>query len=59
MKTRFAAASIIMLAICTQSNAQLGLFSKEQRVELTRDWKGERFPDGRPKVRSRPCARVR
>jgi regulator of RNase E activity RraA len=26
------------------------MFSKEQRVELTRDWHGERFPDGRPKV---------
>jgi regulator of RNase E activity RraA len=30
--------------------AQLGMFSKEQRLELTREWKGERFPDGRPKV---------
>jgi regulator of RNase E activity RraA len=26
------------------------MFSKEQRVELTREWQGERFPDGRPKV---------
>ena len=26
------------------------MFSKEQRLELTREWKGERFPDGRPKV---------
>jgi len=23
---------------------------KEQRLELTREWKGDRFPDGRPKV---------
>lgn len=30
--------------------AQLGMFSKEQRVDLTREWTGERFPDGRPKV---------
>ncbi len=30
--------------------AQLGMWSKEQRVEFTREWKGERFPDGRPKV---------
>jgi len=30
--------------------AQLGLFSKEQRIDLTREWQGERFPDGRPKV---------
>jgi regulator of RNase E activity RraA len=26
------------------------MFTKEQRIELTREWKGERFPDGRPKV---------
>jgi regulator of RNase E activity RraA len=26
------------------------MFTKEQRLELTREWKGERFPDGRPKV---------
>jgi regulator of RNase E activity RraA len=26
------------------------MFTKEQRIELTRDWKGERFEDGRPKV---------
>lgn len=30
--------------------AQLGTYSKEQRIEFTREWKGERFPDGRPKV---------
>jgi regulator of RNase E activity RraA len=30
--------------------AQLGMFSKEQRVALTPEWKGERFADGRPKV---------
>jgi regulator of RNase E activity RraA len=32
------------------AQAQLGLFSKEQRIDLTRAWKGERFPDGRPRV---------
>ena len=30
--------------------AQLGMFSPEQRREFTREWKGERFADGRPKV---------
>lgn len=30
--------------------AQLGMFTAEQRIMLTPDWKGERFPDGRPKV---------
>ena len=29
---------------------QLGMFSTEQRITLTREWKGERFPDGRPRV---------
>jgi 4-hydroxy-4-methyl-2-oxoglutarate aldolase len=32
------------------AHAQLGLFSKEQRIDYTREWKGERFPDGRPRV---------
>ena len=30
--------------------AQVGSFSKEDLLELTAAWKGERFPDGRPKV---------
>jgi regulator of RNase E activity RraA len=30
--------------------AQLGMFSNEQRIAITSQWKGERFPDGRPKV---------
>jgi len=30
--------------------AQLGMFSKEQRINLTRAWTGDRFDDGRPKV---------
>lgn len=43
------AASLAALTACPLS-AQLGMFSTEQRTELTREWKGERFPDGRPKV---------
>jgi 4-hydroxy-4-methyl-2-oxoglutarate aldolase len=30
--------------------AQLDLFSREQRIEFTPAWQGERFPDGRPNV---------
>ncbi|MGQ9916621.1 MAG: RraA family protein [Bryobacteraceae bacterium] len=30
--------------------AQLGMFTNQQRIDITREWKGERFPDGRPKV---------
>ncbi|MEO5682920.1 MAG: RraA family protein [Chitinophagaceae bacterium] len=33
-----------------QSNSQFVQISKEQLTALTPEWKGERFPDGRPKV---------
>ena len=32
------------------SYAQVGVFTKEDLMEYTSLWKGERFPDGRPKV---------
>ena len=41
---------LLTLLVTLPARAQLGMFSKEQRLELTRQWKGERFPDGRPKV---------
>lgn len=52
---------LLGLALClaSQGFAQLGMFSKEQRVELTREWKGERFPDGRPKVPDGVLARMK
>jgi regulator of RNase E activity RraA len=39
--------------------AQLGMWSPEQRAEFTREWKGERFSDGRPKVPDELLARLR
>ena len=30
--------------------AQVGVFTKEHVIEYTPEWKGDRFPDGRPKV---------
>jgi regulator of RNase E activity RraA len=42
--------TIAILASIPACWAQLGMFSREQRVALTRDWKGERFEDGRPKI---------
>ncbi len=32
------------------ASAQLGMFSREQRILFSPEWKGERFEDGRPKV---------
>ena len=49
-------ATFIALFICfvlplTQpARAQLDLFTKEQRIEFTPEWKGDRYPDGRPNV---------
>jgi len=40
-----AAASLLPVAF-----AQPGVFSKEELIKYTPDWKGERFADGRPKV---------
>jgi 4-hydroxy-4-methyl-2-oxoglutarate aldolase len=46
--------SMLVIAFCLSlsvpARAQLGLFTKEQRIEFTHEWQGERFPDGRPKV---------
>jgi len=52
MKSKFSLSIllVVVLGFCVCGWAQLGMFSKEQRLELTREWKGERFPDGRPKV---------
>lgn len=52
MKTirQIAVVSILAMAFALQGYGQLGLFSKQQRIEFTPDWHGDRFPDGRPKV---------
>lgn len=49
----FAGLTICMalpLAAPVSAHAQLDLFSKDQRVEFTPEWHGDRFPDGRPNV---------
>lgn len=48
---RLSAYSAILASVCAvPSLAQLGMFTPEQRIAITSEWKGERFPDGRPKV---------
>ncbi|HZB14126.1 MAG TPA: RraA family protein, partial [Chryseolinea sp.] len=39
---------VILFACCDRVDAQQ--ISKEELLFLTPEWKGERFPDGRPKV---------
>jgi 4-hydroxy-4-methyl-2-oxoglutarate aldolase len=50
LPARIAAISFAALGLAGLAPAQLGMFSTGQRIEFTREWKGERFPDGRPKV---------
>ena len=47
---RIAFAATLILSLAEAAFPQLGMFSKDQRLDLTREWKGDRFPDGRPKV---------
>ena len=47
---RITVAAFVVFSFARAASAQLGMFSDDQRRELTREWKGDRFPDGRPKV---------
>lgn len=40
----------ISICVVLQSKSQQVQISKEELIALTPEWKGERFPDGRPKV---------
>lgn len=42
--------AIMLLVVAVQTKAQYVQASREEIIALTPDWKGERFPDGRPKV---------
>lgn len=44
------AALPLVLAFATIAGAQPGVLTKDQLVEYTPEWTGERFADGRPKV---------
>jgi regulator of RNase E activity RraA len=51
--------SAIALLAVAPASSQLGMFSREQRIDITREWQGERFPDGRPKVPDEVIQRLR
>lgn len=50
MKTKLILAAAVAALMAVPAMAQLGMFTNDMRKEMTREWKGERFPDGRPKV---------
>ena len=49
----------LVLPLAVPAHAQLDLFSKEQRMEFTPEWKGDRFPDGRPNVPDSVLSRLK
>ncbi|HOK44535.1 MAG TPA: RraA family protein [Bryobacteraceae bacterium] len=49
----------LILLFAGEGRAQLGMFTKEQRIEFTREWKGERDEDGRPLVPDSVLERLR
>jgi 4-hydroxy-4-methyl-2-oxoglutarate aldolase len=57
----FFAALIISLSLLPSppALAQLDLFSKEQRIEFTPQWQGDRSSDGRPNVADSVLARLK
>jgi 4-hydroxy-4-methyl-2-oxoglutarate aldolase len=62
MSKTFLACTLSFLALAalpSPSFAQLGLFTPEQRIQFSPDWKGERFADGRPKVPDDTLARLK
>lgn len=42
--------SVLSVAVAPGAAAQQGFFGAEDVIKYTPDWRGERFPDGRPKV---------
>ncbi|MHB9029132.1 MAG: RraA family protein, partial [Candidatus Latescibacterota bacterium] len=42
--------ALFLVAAFSPALAQPGVFSKEDVIRFTPQWKGERLPDGRPKV---------
>ena len=50
MKLKSILLSILLCSIFFKSSLSAQTISKEELTYLTSDWKGERFPDGRPKI---------
>ncbi|MFL5808884.1 MAG: RraA family protein [Flavisolibacter sp.] len=49
MKIKFSIA-LLLLALCFTKPTSAQTMSREELIFLTSEWKGERFPDGRPKI---------
>ncbi|MDQ6477005.1 RraA family protein [Dyadobacter sp. LHD-138] len=59
MKFKFIAAAALLFSLSFSRQSQAQTISKEELTFLTSEWKGERFPDGRPKVSDDLVRRVK
>lgn len=59
LNNRFAIRVGLLCCAAIPLAAQIGMFSNEQRIDITRAWTGERFRDGRPKVRDAVLDRLK
>jgi len=59
MTNRVAILLLALLACPAFAFCQLDLFSREQRIEFTPEWQGDRFPDGRPNVADSVLVRLK
>jgi 4-hydroxy-4-methyl-2-oxoglutarate aldolase len=50
MRMKRILAGMLLVAGCLPVSAQVATLTREQLMKYTENWKGERFPDGRPKV---------
>jgi hypothetical protein len=48
--SRVLLATVLLLTAAPLVRAQPGVLTPQQLIAYTPDWKGDRFPDGRPKV---------
>ncbi len=58
-KTAYALMLAMIVLAAAPAAAQVGVFSKDDLIKYTPMWKGERFPDGRPKVPDEILARMK
>jgi regulator of RNase E activity RraA len=59
IKTKSALLALMLFVFVQQIMSQRVQISKEQLIALTPEWKGERFPDGRPKVPDKILQRMK
>jgi 4-hydroxy-4-methyl-2-oxoglutarate aldolase len=59
MRRHLGNACIVALVSVGTAFGQLGMFSREQLIDFTRAWTGDRFEDGRPKVPDKILERLK